>query len=224
MKKEEKEIAIELRSKGLSMNEIVTKLGVSKSSISLWVRDVQLTAKQKEGLSLRGVRKEAIEKRRETRLRNENARRQIIIDAAKKELKNISSNDLRKIGTALYWAEGAKTKRSVVQFSNSDPEMIKLMMKFFRNICCVPKEKFRGHIHIHPHLDAKRAENHWAKISDIPSSQFYKTYQKPNKSSKNLKDSLPFGTFDIYVCDTALFLKIKGWTEKITELVLHKMR
>ena len=88
-------------------------------------------------------------------------------------------------------------------------------MKFFREICKVPKSKFRGYIHIHPHLDKKIAENFWSRISGIPLNQFYKTYQKPNKSSKNKKDTLPFGTFDIYICDTKLRLKIMGWIEGV---------
>jgi hypothetical protein len=45
----------------------------------------------------------------------------------------------------------------------------------------------------------------------IPLKQFYKTYQKQNKSSQNKKNSLPYGTFTIIICDTELFLRIRGW-------------
>ncbi len=93
-------------------------------------------------------------------------------------------------------------------------------MKFFKRVCKVPKEKFRAHIHIHPHLDIKKAENYWSSISGIPLKQFYKTYSKPNKSSQSKKNSLPFGTFDIYVHSTELFLKIKGWIEGIYQCVI----
>lgn len=217
MKLEEKKLAINLRKKGYSMNEIKGKLRVSKSSVSLWVRNVQLTDSQKKELSLKGLTKESIEKRRTTRLGRENARRQIIVDNAKKEIFSLSDQELKLIGIALYWAEGAKTRRGSVQLSNGDPRIIRLMMKFFEKICKVPKEKFRAHIHIHPHLDVKKAESYWSSISGIPLNQFYKTYSKSNKASQNKKDSLPFGTFDIYVHNTELFLKIKGWIEAVYE-------
>ncbi len=215
MKLKEKLEARRLRSFGHSLNEIRKRLDVAKSSISLWVRDIELTPEQKKGLSQKSIQKGVIEQRRTTRLKNESARRQIIIDAANKEIKRISKRELWLIGVMLYWAEGGKTRRGMVRFSNSDPEMIKIMMAFFRKICKVPEEKFMGYIHIHPHLNHKRAERYWSSMSNIPLSKFYKTYRKINSSSKNKKDNLPFGTFDVYVLSTELFLKILGWAEGV---------
>ncbi len=217
MKIIEKQEARRLRAFGYSINEIVGRVGVSKSSASLWVRDIELTSKQRQQLSERGFRKDAIEKRREARLRNEAAKRQIIIDNAQKEVGIISHRELLLIGTALYWAEGGKTKRGVVRFSNSDPEMIKIIMRFFREECNVPEEKFRGHIHIHPHLNHIKAKQYWSFISRIPEDRFFKTYRKASKASRHKKDSLPYGTFDVCVCSTELFLKILGWTRGIFE-------
>ncbi len=218
MKVKEKGLAIEYRKNGSSINQIAKKLKVSKASVSLWVRKIKISVNFLKALSERGSQIEVIEKRRETRLRNENNRRQIIIDKAKRDIDKISAKELLLIGAMLYWAEGSKTRRGVVEFSNGDPLMIRLMMKFFRKLCNVQEDKFRGYIHIHPHLDSKQAEAYWSNVSQIPLRQFYKTYKNKNKSSKNKKDSLPYGTFGIYVCNTELFLKIKGWTEKIVSL------
>jgi predicted transcriptional regulator len=224
MKLKEKNLAIDLRKKGWSMNEIKKELGVAKSSVSLWVKKIKLTKNQKQKLSNNGIKKEIIEKRRETRLKNENSKRQIIVDRAKGEINNLSLQELKIIGATLYWAEGGKTQRGLVRVSNGDCKVIEVMMEFLRKICEVPEEKFRGHIHIHPHLDIKKAENYWSSISGIPLKQFYKTYSKQNKSSQNKKDSLPFGTFDIYVCNTELFLKIKGWIEGIYKNIINMPR
>lgn len=212
MKYKEKIKARKLRSEGLSINQIKDKLKVAKSSVSLWVRDIELTLAQKNCLSEKGQMKEVVERRRTTRLTKENARRQIIIDGAKNEIKNITYNELKLIGAALYWAEGGKTVRGLVRFSNSDPLMIKVIMRFFREICKVPKSKFRGYVHTHSHLDYKKGEKYWSEVSGIPLKQFFKTYRRPSVASENKKDNLPYGTFDIYVCSTELFLKIKGWT------------
>ncbi|MCK5044450.1 hypothetical protein KAR26_01820 [Candidatus Parcubacteria bacterium] len=218
MKLKEKNLSRKLRLQGYSINEICRKLSLAKSSVSIWVRDIKLTTTQKENLSSKGIKKEIIERRRTTRLIRENAKRQIIINEAKEDIDSLSKKDLFLIGIALYWAEGSKSQRNAVKFSNSDSRMIKLMMRFFKDICRVPEKKLKGYIHIHHHLDVKKSEDYWSSISKIPLSQFYKTYRKPNKGSQNKKDSLPFGTFDITICDTKLFLKIQGWINGICKM------
>lgn len=214
MKKVERDEAIKLRRQGYSLGEIKTKLQVSKGSVSRWVRNVELTDAQRQLLSQKPYYKEAVEKRRQARLASEKAKRDLVINTAQKSIGRISKKQLWLIGVMLYWAEGGKTQ-TTVRFSNGDPNMIKIMMVFFREICEVPERKFRAHIHIHPHLDHIQAEKYWSTVSGINQSQFYKTYRKPNKSSQSKKNSLPYGTFDIYVMDTQLFYKIQGWAKGI---------
>ncbi|MBM4177461.1 hypothetical protein FJ208_01520 [Candidatus Gribaldobacteria bacterium] len=220
MKKKEKQLAQLLRSRGHSLSEIVKQICVSKSSVSLWVRNIELTNKQKQQLSKKGLSMEAIEKRRTTRLKNENYRRQLIREKAQKEIKGVSRKELFLTGITFYWAEGAKTMRSGVQFSNSDARAVGYVMKFFRECCGVSEEKFRGRVFIHPHLDAKKSEKYWSKVSGIPLRQFYKTAIQQSKASKGKKDSIPLGTFNIQICNTELFLKIQGWIEGLFERVV----
>ena len=218
MKKEEKEHARLLRKKGMSLNEIVRELSVSKASISLWVRDIELSEQQKNKISAHGRSVESIEKRRVNRINNTLKRHRIIIDAAKENISSLSKQELLLVGTALYWGEGGKTNKGMARISNSDPEVIRFMMRFFHEIFDVPSKKFRGHVHTFSHLNAEKAELYWSKVSGIPRGQFYKTYSKPSIASKGKSDSLPYGTFQIYVCDTTIFLTIKGWIERLSEL------
>jgi transposase len=51
VKTEERQRARELRASGWSVKEIERHLGVSRSSVSLWVRDVQLNEEQRRRLS-----------------------------------------------------------------------------------------------------------------------------------------------------------------------------
>lgn len=214
MKKTEQIEAKKLRNLGYSIVYISTQLNVAKSSVSLWVRDIVLPDDTKTILKNNSHSSQTVEKRRTSRLANEMIKRNIIIDNAKDSVRKISAKELWLIGVMLYWAEGGKTQR-MVRFSNGDPEMIRIMMSFFRNVCLVPESKFRGYIHIHQHLDAALAEDYWCEVSSIPKNQFFKTYNKPNKSSQNKKDSLPNGVFDIYVMDTKLFYKINGWAKGV---------
>jgi predicted transcriptional regulator len=220
MKLIEKEKARTLRKRGYSINQIVKETGLTKSSVSLWVRDIVLTKTQKNRLSERGRSIESIERRRLIRLSNEKTKRQIIIDEAKKDYTRISLEELKLIGIILYLGEGGKTERGTARLSNSDPEVIKMMMRFFREICNVPEEKFRGNIHTFAHADVKKTERYWSKISGTPRTQFQKTYIKPSSASLQKRYTLPYGTFGINVCDTKLFLTIMGWIERIKELTV----
>jgi hypothetical protein len=98
--------------------------------------------------------------------------------------------------------------------------MIMLMMRFFREICKSDESKLRGCIHIHEHLDVTTAEKYWQQVTGISKDRFYKTYNKPNKSSKGTRNSLPYGVCDVYVHDSRLFWKIKGWIDGTYESVM----
>jgi hypothetical protein len=222
MKLEEKTKAQNLRRSGYSIKDISKKLLVSKASVSVWVRNIKLTNSQKLILNRRGSNLNIVEKRRTTRLKNEQNKREVIITQAGHGIESINKNDLKIIGTMLYWAEGRKRGKRTVGFSNSDPEMIKIIMRFFREICEVKNKKFRGHIHTFSHLNVEKSEKYWSKITKIPKKQFYKTYSKPSISSKQKMNTIPYGTIDIMVNDVRVFLEIMGWIKKISMLVLKK--
>jgi len=219
MKLVEKEKARVLRKQGKSINQIIKETNLSKASISLWVRDISLTKAQKNKISERGRSVESVEKRRASRIFNEQKKRQIIIDKAKSDFTHISLDQLKIIGIILYLGEGGKTKRGMVRLANSDPLVIKIMMRFLREVCSVPENKFSAQIHTFAHANVNKTEKYWSKISGIPRSQFYKTYTKPSSASLQKRNTLPFGTFGIYVCDTKLFLTIMGWIDKVKSLI-----
>ena len=211
---EKKSLALRMRKEGVSVGSIAQELGIAKSTASSWVRGVTITPSQRKKLLLNAHSQESIEKRRVSRLASEKSKRQKIIDKAQSQVKPMGLEELLHIGTALYWAEGGKTQR-MVRFSNGDPEMIALMMRYFREVCAVDEMRFRGHIHIHEDLDVPGAEEYWSHVTQLPKSQFFKTYNKPNKLSKGARTTLPHGVCDVYVMDVTLFLKIQGWTKAI---------
>lgn len=213
----ERKKARKLRVQGLSIREIAERLECAKSSVSEWVRDILLTPEQIERLELKQDRARAkaanhpnSPKQKWARIRND-----IINSAAEGIPSEYSLFTLKLIGAALYWAEGYKASVNMINFSNSDPNMIALMMHFFRKICKVPEAKFRGIVHIHPHLDKEKAKKFWSEVSGIPISQFHKTQFGISRASKHKRDTLPLGTFRIVICDTRLLSKIKGWIKGI---------
>ena len=217
MKVKEIAQARKLRSQGLSLREIVAKTKYPKSSVSGWIRDICLTNEQIARLKTNQDKGRAKAANHPNSPKNVWANiRNSIITAAYKEIPGkYSAYVLKILGSSLYWAEGYKQTVNMVSFSNSDPSMIALMMRFFREICKVPKEKFRGAVHIHPHLDKDKSEQFWSRVSEIPISQFHKTQFGISRASKQKKDSLPLGTFCIVICDARLKSKIQGWINGI---------
>jgi len=217
MKIKEKQKAIMLRKRGKSMGDIAQILGVSKSSVSYWVRDVELSSTQRNALNANGHSIDAIEKRRIARLAGTATLRASWKQEAFSEVSVLQHDTLWCLGVALYWGEGGKTQQTA-RLSNSDTSVIKLIMRFFRESCKAKEEKFRGHIHTFSHKNKIQAEQYWSEITGIPRERFYKTYTKKSSASKNKRNTLPYGTVQIYVHDTQLFFRIMGWIEKLKEL------
>lgn len=209
-----------LRRKGYTFREILKKLPfLSKSTISEWVRDIQLTPAQEKRILQKqlkgrtGLMKYNKKKHQEA---VENAQR--IIAKAKREIDKITERDLMIAGAALYWAEGYKKGRNTIQFPNSDPKVITLMMRFFREICQIPESKFRCGLTLHPGLNKQEALNFWSSLTNIPLAQFYKVYTKPPKSStRKMHNILYKGTLAIKIYDTNNLWKIKGFIAALSE-------
>ncbi len=215
MKSKMKQKSIEMRKAGYSVKEISEALSVAKGSVSTWVKEVILTPKQKLHLKNKTHSPEVIEKRRQSRLHNEANKKVFAIEVASKEIRKIDQDMLKMIGIGLYWGEGSKRKKGMARISNSDPDLIKMGMRFFREVCEVKEDRFRAHIHIHSHNAVKKAERYWSNVTGVPTSQFFKTYAIKSKSSKNLRQTLPYGTIDVGVGDTKLLLKVLGWIEGV---------
>ena len=213
MKADERKRSIELRRLGWSVGAIAKQVKCSKSSVLRWVRDIPLTATQIERLESNQERGRATAAAHPNSPKAVWARiRRDTMEAATSQISlKCSPYLLKTLGSGLYWAEGYKAGRNMVNFSNSDPSMIKLMMRFFREICQVPSLKFRGVVNIHPHLDREKAKKFWSRVSGIPLQQFHSVQLAVSKASQQKRDTLPLGTFRIVVCDTRLQSRIKGW-------------
>lgn len=208
MKFKQKIQAIKLRKAGKSYSEIRKMIKVSKGTLSLWLRDITLTSKQEKRIYVELRQKNAYRMAKS----NQNKRIEItkeITEKAKKEALKLFKNPLFSPGLMLYWAEGAKTSE-VVRFSNSDPIMISFIMRWFREICNIPNEKFKIALHIHSLHCREDMLDFWSKVTNIPPSQFYKTQIKPTSLGQR-RNKLYNGTCSVTVYDKNLFRKMNGW-------------
>jgi transcriptional regulator with XRE-family HTH domain len=219
----DKNKAILLRKQGKSYNEIVKILGISKSTLSLWLRNIKMPVDIKRRFWNKARKKWAanIIKFNKERGKIAKQKAQQIQKLALRDVKKISKRELFLVGITLYWAEGFKKSRWAVVFSNSDPLMIRLMMRFFREICRIKENKFRAIVQIHPNVTSQKAINYWSKITKISKKQFQKTYSRLTPSSKRKRafNVLPYGTLRISISDVRIINKIKGWIMGLEKFV-----
>jgi len=101
--------ARELRGQGMDYEEIVAALGVAKSSVSLWVRDMPIPAR----LSDVECRKRSAEGARRywaAERPAREARRAAAREVAATEIGILTARELLIAGAIAYWCEGCKTK------------------------------------------------------------------------------------------------------------------
>ncbi|WP_031104608.1 terminase gpP N-terminus-related DNA-binding protein [Streptomyces sp. NRRL S-146] len=217
-----RERARELRLQGWTYDQIEAELGCSRSSVSLWVRDLPKPERRDPAEQA----KLAAQKRWEHELAVRDEERQRTKRAAAQEIGELSARDLFMAGVALYWAEGAKDKpyarRENVLFVNSDPGVIRLYLAWL-NLLGVERDRLRYRVMIHATADIEGAERFWADAVGVEVSTFQKTTIKkhnPKTVRKNVGEGYR-GCLVIRVSQGAeLYRRIEGWWYGIVGAVL----
>jgi transcriptional regulator with XRE-family HTH domain len=171
--------ARELRARSWTLQEIATELCVAKSTVSLWVRDVDFTPKPRQR-SLRDYRtsKLALRKKAEIdQLRAEGRQR----------IAQLSEREFLIAGVALYAGEGAK-RDGTLRFANSDPRMVFFFVTWLRHFFDVDESRLRLRQYLHAGLDIDAANAFWSELTGIPSTQFHTPYRAvPDASIRTTK-------------------------------------
>ncbi|MFG3022225.1 hypothetical protein ACGFZQ_27365 [Streptomyces sp. NPDC048254] len=204
--------ARELRLQGWTYDRIQVELGCSKSSISLWVRDLprperKRTPEESSAIARRG--QEATLQRRENERRHAKA-------TAEQAVGELSDREVFLTGVALYWAEGSKDKsynrRERLQFINSDPNVISFYLHWL-SMLGVERERLRFRVSIHESANVSAVEEFWADLAGVKPSEFQRTTIKkhnPRTSRKNTSEAYR-GCLTIYVLKSAdLYRRMEG--------------
>ena len=206
---ETKEAAIKLRKQGYSIKEISQKFNISKSTSSLWVRNVSLNKKAQKRLENRklvGYYRAGI-----TWANKRKEREKMELIKARKALEGINfrKSDLKLHCALLYWCEGTKGEKETVQFVNADPSLIQLFLFLFRKSFLLDEKKFRVALHLHDYHNEKKQKKFWAKLTKIPENQFYKIYWKPH-TKKRIKEGYP-GCARVIYHDLSIARELKAF-------------
>lgn len=211
-----KEKAISYRKHGYSYNMISEKLGLAKSTLSDWLREIPYNPSEEVKKRIKLGHIKTAQFRHNQRVADIEKMRKL----TKKELGKLTKRDLWLLGIGLYLGEGSKLYERI-RVINSDPKIIELAVKWFRKICGLKKRNLSPTIHVYPDNNITEAINYWSKIIKIPKNQFCKTQidRRGNKSGKK-KRKLPYGTLHLQIKSCGqkefgrtLHRRIMGWIE-----------
>ena len=182
--------ACDLRAEAWTLQEIADDLGVAKSSVSLWVRDVVFVPKPRQRSPFAAPSSLRVAKLAQIDEMNQWGADQIGV---------LSDDAFLAAGVALYAGEGAKTEGSV-KFANSDPQMMAFFCSWFRRFFEIDEARLRVSVYLHQGLDLDAAQTHWSALTGVPRSQFHKGYRAvPDPSIRTTKHE--FGCcYFIYSC------------------------
>ncbi len=217
----DKDIAISLRKNGQSYSQIGAALNIPKSTLSIWLKDIKLSPQARNKIKSRtnttAIAKLIKRNKEQTRIAQE--KHEATRTEAREEAKKLLNDPLFLVGISLYWAEGYKrgaegSKWKSIDFANSDPEMIKLMTKFFINYLHIKKEEIRIQIMLHNPKDTALAINFWQKITNLPKKNFIKTcYVISRGSLQKQNKKLQYGTIHLRVNNVHQFFRLIGWID-----------
>lgn len=184
-----KEKATELRKTGLSIKKIEKRLGIPRSTLSGWLRNIELTETQKQKLhqdwknALVAARKKAvIWHRAQKKKRIAHAKQEAL-----KTLANINLNDPHVVELALailYLGEGSK-KSVGTSLGNSDPVVLRFFIAALQKVYQIDKSKIRAELYLRADQDSKAMREHWSQELALPLKNFtYVSIDKRTLGSK----------------------------------------
>lgn len=180
----------ELYSSGLPMRVVAEKQGVSIDAITYILRKLNIP---------RRTASEANQLAFESRLPSFKIRENL-------------SKELELIGTILYWGEGYKTeKASGIDFTNSDPEMAELFMRFLRDRYILDECRIRPLVYCYSNQHVPTLISFWSRKLNVPRSQFTRPYVRSDYRDSERK--MKYGLIHIRYSDKKLLLDVLNLIE-----------
>lgn len=118
---------------------------------------------------------------------------------------------LKALALGLYWSEGSKYNPISIRLTNSDPSLLKIFIKFLRDICGVNHQKIKLWLTVHPDTLIQKAQDYWSYQLNIPSSQFSKTVIINHHGNGTFKNKSLYGAATVCVHNMKLRQIIQEW-------------
>lgn len=202
-KNQQKNKALKMRKLGMSYSQIKEKIGVSKSSLSVWLREYPLSDKKINDLRANSPKR--IEKFRNTMMAKREAASALVYKKMSNKIGKLSQRDVLIGGIFLYWGEGSKSADYVTSVSNTDPNVLKFFLRWL-SLFGVDKNKLSVTLHLYKDMNIKKEVDYWVKELNIPRSCMRNPYIKDSKlSGLSYKNGFGHGTCNIRYHDKGMW-------------------
>lgn len=218
---DDKEKALILRRQEKSYSQIKKILKVSKSTLSLWLRDYPLSKQRIR--ELRDWNEQRIERYRETMRQKREKRLKGFYNQQKRLVFPLNKRDVYLAGLFLYWGEGSKRRRTNLSLANTDPSLIKFFISWLTKSLKINREKIRIQLHLYSDMEIEKEIQFWSQRLNVPYSQFTRPYIKQTLAKDiNRKGGFGHGTCNIRIGDTRLaektLMTIKAIADKYSNM------
>ena len=203
----DREKALILRKQGLSYSQIKKILKLSKSTLSVWLRNYPLSKERIR--ELRDCNERRIEKYRETMRKKREERLKRFYLEQKQLILPLNEREFFLGGLLLYWGEGSKSHLTELSISNNDPSVIKFFIIWLNKSLKIPKAKIKIQLHLYSDMNINREIKYWSETLKIPTEQFARPYIKKTSSKRiNHKGGFGHGTCNARVGGARLAEKV----------------
>jgi hypothetical protein len=167
---EMREEARRLRRQGLSLGEISARLGPPKNTLTLWVRDIELSLEQQEQIHEREIEANGLNRALASQAHREARLERIALAHVKAEQFFAQVDNFTQIShvaaAMLYLGEGAKADGQFC-FGNSNPEVIRYWMYLLRSSFELDEAKFCIQLRLRFDQDVAAMQQYWTEVTGI---------------------------------------------------------
>jgi hypothetical protein len=201
---------------GLSIKEIAGIVGVSVSSVSLWVRDIELPASQQAALNARNPRLNG--QHLGAKRWSERCREQRLVAQAHGRVLARTDEPTFAAGCMLYWAEGSKA-RNRAELVNADAAMLRTFLRFVESYYDIARDRMTFSVNCFTNngLSIGDIQEWWLAQLGLPPACLRKgAVNRPSSASRARRQRvLLYGTGRLAVHSTFVVQSIYGGIQEI---------
>lgn len=165
-----------MRKRGVSIGKVERRLGISRSTLSSWFKNIELTSAQKKKL-LQDWRNGLV-KARKGAVRWHNAQKEERLKEAERQASSVikrvdfQNPDVLELALAmLYLGEGTK-KKIETSLGSSDPLILQFFLGALKRIYNVNIEKVGCQLYLRADQDPQAMRRYWAKQLGLSVTSF----------------------------------------------------
>jgi transcriptional regulator with XRE-family HTH domain len=211
VRNEEKyEQAVTFRKRGFTLEEIAKICGVSKSTVSKWLKNKAFS----DNVTKQNKRRAGQENAKRLKLVNkarsgERSKRYAEVErSAKTEYRNYKNTPLFVASLTTYRALGDTSDSTTIRLSSTDAGLHRLFIKFAVGYLGADKKQIKHWLLLYQGQSEAVCMKKWQKATTLPYSQFHKTQYAHTTATKK---TLHNGVGNTIIGSTVLKRKLNSW-------------